>query len=309
VFAVAAIALMSATTAVHFLSKPDGSSSEMIVERDSSGIKHVRLPEGVEVAISKNGQFEVRKRSDAEIILALLSGEGDFDVTHLDGRRVIVTTPQFDVEVIGTKFHVAVTGNENTSDVLVRVDRGTVQVRSNRNSGRSNVERRLTTGETWTSAVPSPSVAPSISNTNPPEIAPSLPSSVDKENGPARSSAKELFESAERLRMNGRLRDAAAQLDSLRRQFPGDSRAPLAAFELGRIRMDGLGDYAGAATAFESSLKLNPSASFREDVEARLVTLYDRMGQASACEASKRAYLARYPRGSHVSSVGRACGR
>jgi hypothetical protein len=300
---------MSVTTTVHFLSKPGGLSNEVIVERDNSGLKRVRLPEGVLAVIAKNGQFEVRKRSDAEIILALLSGEGDFDVTHRDGRRVIVTTPQFDVEVIGTKFHVAVTGNENTPDVVVSVERGTVQVRSNRDNGRSNVERRLTTGETWTSAVPSPPVAPSGSNATPPDTAPSLPSSVDKENGPARSSAKELFESAERLRMNGRLRDAAAQLDSLRRQFPGDSRAPLAAFELGRIRMDGLGDYAGAATAFESSLKLNPSASFREDVEARLVTLYDRMGQKNACEASQRAYLARYPRGSHVNSVGRACGR
>jgi hypothetical protein len=39
-----------------------------------------------------------------------------------------------------------------------------------------------------------------------------------------------------------------------------------------------------------------------------LVTVYDRMGQRTACETRQRAYLARYPRGSHVSSVGRACG-
>jgi transmembrane sensor len=124
-----------------------------------------------------------------------------------------------------------------------------------------------------------------------------------------RSSAKELFESAERHRLAGQLREAATALDTLRRRYPGDPRAALAAFELGRIRMDSFGDFSGAMLAFNSALKLNPSASFREDAEARLIKLYERTGQREACKKAQQAYLARYPRGNHVGVVGNACGQ
>lgn len=310
-FAGMAVAVVLVAFSVRQFAKTDVASSELTVDRASNGQERVRLPEGISVVVAKDGKLELRKRSDSEIVLALLRGEADFDVTHHQGRRVIVSTPRVDVEVVGTRFHVAVTGSEAVPDVAVRVERGTVKVRSNRVSGRPVEERRLTTGEAWSSSVVPQSF---VASSTAPESAPSseakdvtaAASSVERVS--ARNSAKELFESAERFRLGGRLRDAAAALDALRRQYPGDSRAALAAFELGRIRMDGLGDFAGAATAFESALKLNPSASFREDAEARLVSVYDRMGQRTACESSRRAYLARYPRGSHVNSVGRACG-
>ncbi|MGC4064131.1 MAG: hypothetical protein QM784_05710 [Polyangiaceae bacterium] len=95
----------------------------------------------------------------------------------------------------------------------------------------------------------------------------------------------------------------------MRRNYPGDARAALATFELGRIRMDGLGDASGAAAAFQAAIKLNPSGAYREDAEARLVQLYQRLGATDRCRQAKSAYLAKYGRGRYVGTVKAACER
>ena len=119
--------------------------------------------------------------------------------------------------------------------------------------------------------------------------------------------AKELFESAEIYRLGGRLRESAETLDKLRHIYRSDKRAGLAAFELGRLRMDSFGDLAGAVEAFNDAIRLSPNMSFREDAQARLVQLYDRQGNRAACGNSKADYLRRYPSGAASKVVNQLC--
>ena len=83
--------------------------------------------------------------------------------------------------------------------------------------------------------------------------------------------AKELFEQARRLWRDGHIREAADAYQALLSSHPRDPRAGLAAFELGRLRMDRLGDMPGAVQALERAVALAPGAELREDAMARLV--------------------------------------
>jgi transmembrane sensor len=104
------------------------------------------------------------------------------------------------------------------------------------------------------------------------------------------------------------VRDAERALDTLRKRHRGDPRAALAAFELGRLRLDTLGNPAGAAEALTDAITLAPGASFREDAEARRVQALDASHARAACAAARDAYLARYPKGAHAAVVHARCG-
>jgi TolA-binding protein len=317
------------------------SSEPFTVERDAAGQSRLSLPEGITVEIAAGASLQVRGRSAQETTLELGRGRAVFDVTHRDGRRVVVATPGFDIEVVGTRFLVQVSEVKSgatpstSADVSVEVLRGTVRVNPSQREGSSDQRQSLTTGQRWSS---NPSVvstdvvegqrsfatasalasAPDASALLEPakEGRPDLgvaataePTLSGSETASSVASAKDLFELAERHRMNGKLREAASALDRLRRNYPGDARAALATFELGRIRMDGLGDATGAISAFQSAIKLNPSGAYREDAEARLVQLYQRLGAIERCRQAKAAYLAKYGQGRYVGTVKGACER
>lgn len=106
----------------------------------------------------------------------------------------------------------------------------------------------------------------------------------------------------------GRPLDAARAFDRLRHTFPRDRRAALAAFELGRLRLDSLGDPRGAEEAFREAMALGPRSPFREDAEARRVEALSRMGDGAGCAAARDAYLARWPNGTYRRAVGLYCG-
>jgi transmembrane sensor len=121
------------------------------------------------------------------------------------------------------------------------------------------------------------------------------------------ASAEKLLRLAELARANGKLRDAAKAYDALRTRFRGDARAGLAAFELGRLRLDTFGDAAGAAEALADAIAMAPGAPFRQDAEARRVQALHASGATSACVAARDAYLARYPSGAYTAAVRAWC--
>jgi tetratricopeptide (TPR) repeat protein len=121
-------------------------------------------------------------------------------------------------------------------------------------------------------------------------------------------SARELFEKAGESRRAGDARAAAHAYEELLRLHPGDGRASLSAFELGRLRMDRLNDSAGAITALERAVALNIGPSFREDALARLVSVYASQGNFAACGRARDRYLASYPSGVHAGAVSSRCG-
>ena len=84
---------------------------------------------------------------------------------------------------------------------------------------------------------------------------------------------------------------------------PRDPRAGLAAFELGRLRMDRLGDMPGAVKALEQAVALAPGAELREDALARLVAASAAAHDRAVCGAPATRYLTEYPAGVHHRTV------
>jgi transmembrane sensor len=208
---------------------------------------------------------------------------------------------------VGTHFSV----RRDAGEVSVRVDRGVVEVAAMA-GGEST---RLAAGERWsapdgTSAarLAPPSPAPVASTA--PVVVPVPPAPMPVTAAPARhdESARDLFDEAQRARAEGRSADAARAFDRLRRGFPRDPRAALSAFELGRLRLDVLGDAAGAEEALRDAMALGPSSPFREDAEARRVEALGRMGDVGACAAARASYLARWPNGTYRRTVELGCG-
>jgi transmembrane sensor len=117
-----------------------------------------------------------------------------------------------------------------------------------------------------------------------------------------------MFDEAQRAQAEGRTVDAARTFDRIRRIYPRDPRAALAAFELGRLRLDTLGDPRGAEEALRDAIALGPGSPFREDAEARRVDALGRMGDAGGCAAARAAYLARWPNGTYRRAVELGCG-
>lgn len=270
--------------------------------------------------------------------LRIDEGGATFDVTHVDGRVFAVQAAGVEVIVRGTRFHVDV----DEGRVSVAVERGRVEVRA---SGTSTGGRLLNAGQRWSGTAeqigppeeiaPTPKAKEVAKQTETPEQTPASPSAASTTEtgefsalvkareykkayaalGPAgfdrelaQASAKRLLELADAARFSGHPNQAALALDRLRRDFRGNSRAGLAALELGRLRMDSLGNTAGALEAFNDAIALAPSGHVREDAEARRVQTLERMGNHTACQRARDAYLVRYPKGVHSASIRQRCG-
>jgi TolA-binding protein len=121
--------------------------------------------------------------------------------------------------------------------------------------------------------------------------------------------AGELLDQANLARRAGRLDDAADLYSDLVARYPRDRRASLAAFELGRLRMDSLRDIGGAVRALERALKLDARGAFAEDALARLVLAQEERGDREACSLARSRYLARYPEGVHAAHVSERCSK
>jgi transmembrane sensor len=109
----------------------------------------------------------------------------------------------------------------------------------------------------------------------------------------------DLLELADVARLSGHPSEAVAPLERILREFSTDPQAPLAAFALGRLELDALGEPRRAATALERALALGVPRSLDDDVRARLVEAYDRAGDHAGARVAARAYLRHLPAGRH----------
>jgi tetratricopeptide (TPR) repeat protein len=133
------------------------------------------------------------------------------------------------------------------------------------------------------------------------------PNAVPVPREPAAAGARELFDLGNAARRAGDAAGAARAYELLLEHHPGDARAGLAAFELGRLRMDRLGDVHGAIQALGRAVALAPGAGFREDAMARLVDAYAAAGAKERCRSARSAYLESYPNGIRASAVKSRC--
>jgi hypothetical protein len=226
-----------------------------------------------------------------------------------------------EIIVRGTRFRVEL-GESESSPVSVSVERGRVEVRTG-----DDFVRQLGPGESWSAAAhveapaapsPEPEAEAVPQPAAPPRWSVLLKAHKPREaydalgpQGFARelkgASAVKLLDLASVARLSGRAAEAAEAFDALRRRHRDDPRAGLAALELGRLRLDALGDPAGAEEAFADALVLSPGAPFAEDVRARRIQALDEMGDLTRCRKAKDDYLRRYPAGSHLMELGLRC--
>jgi len=262
----------------------------------------VTLADGSHVAVSDGGRLRVETLRDDSVVLALDVGSVELAVPHTR-RTLVVRTPRYDVVDVGTRFRVALDAD---GAERVEVSEGSVEIRSRVDR---TPARRLEGGESWSSRASAP--GPVVSAEPMPVAASSAPSAEPPPSSTVRDSGagpRDLLETAERARLAGQPRAAGAALDTLRRRFRSDPRAPLAAFELGRLRLDSLGDAHGALEAFDDAIALAPRGPLRQDAEARRVEALS-VERSPLCAAARDAFLERYAASAHAAVVAVQCVR
>lgn len=292
----------------------------------------VTLVDGSKLKLEPNSRVEVGDGTASAAKLVLERGRIECDVIHRPGRTFVVWASGVEVHVVGTRFTVATEHGADAIRVEVRVERGAVEVRS---AGRSEDVTRVEAGRSWSritktaelaaqrgdaamgtarAAVahdpppPAPASAqPAVDPAVPVAGAPGVAAEASASRVGRASDARELLEQASGLFREGRVAEAARTYQALLSTYPGDPRAGLAAFELGRLRMDRLGDPTGAVRALERAVALAPGSSFREDALARLTAAYTAVGDSSGCQRSRDRYLREFPSGVRRRTVAAAC--
>lgn len=266
----------------------------------------IALDDGSRVVLEPRAAISGLTRSPVEVSLALERGTALFRVARDPARSFRVRSGDVEVRVIGTVFSVT----REAGRVSVEVEEGRVEVHAEavhvlgageRWSGDETVPAELAPTPVEPLHEPTGTEAPSPEA----EARPSRPRETPSE--PAIDAAQALFEAARAARREGRPDRAAALFAELVEQHPGDPRAGLAAFELGRIRHDVMHDPRAAIEALERALDLSPRGGFRPDALARLVVLYARVGEIGRCREAQSRYLADYPDGVHLDEVRAGC--
>lgn len=115
--------------------------------------------------------------------------------------------------------------------------------------------------------------------------------------------AEDLFTLADVARLSGHPGQAVAPLEKLVNEFPHDNRAPLAAFTLGRLHLDILGNSDKAIFCFSQTISLGPPPSLKEHSYARLVEAFARSRKSGAAKTAAHEYMRRYPNGQYTHKV------
>lgn len=117
------------------------------------------------------------------------------------------------------------------------------------------------------------------------------------------SKVGDLLLAADVFRMSGHPRDAVRPLRRVVESHSDDPRAPLAAFTLGRVLLDDLGQPGAAARAFRKARKLNASGALAEDALAREVEAWSKAGNENEARQRAELYLRTYPNGHRAHAV------
>lgn len=119
------------------------------------------------------------------------------------------------------------------------------------------------------------------------------------------ASVDELLALADVARLSGHPGEAVDPLVRVVHDHVTDGRASLAAFTLGRVHLDALGDPTSAARAFEQAITLGIPGGLEEDAYARLVEARARSGDAAGAKAAYDRARARFPDGTRDTDMRR----
>jgi transmembrane sensor len=228
--------------------------------------------------------------SDADILFELEAGGAHFEVARRPSRTFRVHAGPVTVQVIGTRFQVQRQGDHST----VSVTQGRVLISWWGGS------RELGAGETGTFP-PQPPDAPAAA-ASPAAPAPAMRRRAS-DPGP-----DVLFAHADRARKAGKPDVAVVHLRTLIDRFPADPYAPVAAFTIGRLLLESLGQPRQAAASFERARVLANGAPLAEDALAREVEAWASAGERALAHRRAELYRQLYPNGSRLNAVTRVGG-
>jgi hypothetical protein len=296
--------------------------------------QQLSLVDGSRLVLSTGTRARVLAMRSDEVRVRLERGQVDCEVAPDRGRRFIIEAGGFEVVVTGTRFTVvAEAGAGSASDVAVSVERGSVQVWE----ASQRLLASLGAGQRWASERPAGLIEPpdagleaaphvaashraaSSAASSAPAASAGAASRADSSRAgsgapraaataPApRSDASTLLARASAARRAGHLPDAVAALERVVLDHPRDERAGYAAFLLGRIQLDSLGDARAAVESFSFAAAHPGSGFFQEDAEARRVEALARAGRRPECADARDRFLAKYPRAARATSIRRVC--
>lgn len=110
---------------------------------------------------------------------------------------------------------------------------------------------------------------------------------------------------ADIARLSGHPNRAASVLERLLYDHPDSKQAPVAAFTLGRVRLEALEQPRRAAAAFELAVRRGLPAPLLEDAFARQVEALAKAGDRVGAQAAADRYFSRYPKGRRAALVER----
>lgn len=296
------------------------------------------LADGSRVELRAKGAAVTELAAKGERRVRLTGGSARFDVRSDPSHPFVVElSGSLEVRVLGTVFTV----EPDAATVAVSVERGHVLVQRNGDTLadlRQGEQARVPVVAAPT--VPTSAVQVETAAVDPPRIDPprptapvapqqaigrSRPSSSARTDAPADwrtladagdfraayaalderrvEGVEALLMAADVARLSGHPRESIAYLQGVETRFPGDPRAPLAAFTRGRILLEDFGRPREAALAFELVGTLDPSGPLVADALAREVESWSRAGERGAAHARAEHYVRAFPGGARIKSV------
>jgi transmembrane sensor len=264
-----------------------------------------RFPDGSLARVSDGGELVVESATPERIESILASGAADFEVTKQLQREFVVLAGPVRIRVVGTRFRVERVGERTR----VSVSEGKVEVQlGERREYLEAGESRFFPSQEAPKAEARPSGAGSHARFM--ELArggefKAAYQVMSQNPAVVGASAEELLLAADAARLSSHPDEAVRYLKRVTSEHSADSRAPLAAFTLGRVLLSQLSRPAEAAEAFALSRRLRPAGSLAEDALAREAEARAAAGGAERARALASDYLARYARGKHAATMQR----
>jgi transmembrane sensor len=269
------------------------------------------LGDGSRVSLlSAGSRVEVVQQTAALVRTQLGAGSARFDVRHDESRVFEVESGDVKVRVLGTAFSLVREG----SFTRVEVERGAVRVQW------TGGEAFLSAGQAGLYPPQLPASTETSKSAAPAEPAADLAGSVGEEASAWRKLAKrhaydeaykalapvaksvhdepsDLMLAADVARLSRHPGEATRYLARVSDGFPRDKRAPAAAFTLGRVLLEDLGQPGRAADAFLRAQQLAPRGPLASDALAREADAAQRAGQSERARQLAARYVDLYPDG------------